>query len=194
MPDSERKLTFKPLTSHIWEDFETLMGRSGGYGGCWCMWWRSKRKEFEQRGNEGNKAAMKAIVESGQPTGIIAYQDALPVGWCSIAPRETYGAVERSHVLRPIDDQPVWSLVCFFVAKDLRGQGIAEALIRAAIEHVGEKGGEIVEAYPTVPKKDELPPSSSFMGVPRLFQRIGFEEVARPSKSRMIMRYLIMDN
>jgi GNAT superfamily N-acetyltransferase len=157
------------------------------------MWWRSTRKEFEQRGNEGNKAVMKAIVDSGQPTGILAYQGDVPVGWCSIAPRETYGSVERSHILRRIDDQPVWSLVCMFVARANRNHGVAEALVRAAIDHVDKNGGKIVEAYPTIPKQEKLPPISSFMGVPQLFQRVGFEEVARPSKSRMIMRYLIKE-
>jgi ribosomal protein S18 acetylase RimI-like enzyme len=191
MTESEHNLTFKPLTPQTWSDFETLFGRSGAYGGCWCMWWRSTRKEFEQRGNDGNKSAMRAIVQSGQPTGILAYQGEIPVGWCSIAPRETYGSLERSPVLRRIDDQSVWSLVCFFVAKEFRRQGIAESLVRGAIEHVAEQGGRIIEAYPTVSSKNKLPPVSSFMGVPDLFLKAGFKEVARPSKSRMIVRYEI---
>jgi GNAT superfamily N-acetyltransferase len=188
MPGPTPSLTFKALTKEYWNDFETLFGRGGAYGGCWCMWWRSKRKEFEQRGNDGNKAAMRAIVDSGQPTGILAYQESEPIGWCSIAPRESFGSLNRSPVLKRIDDQPVWSLVCLFVGEPYRRRGVAEALVRAALDHVAQQGGRIIEAYPTISSKDELPPVSSFMGVPELFLRLGFKEVARPSKSRMIVR------
>jgi GNAT superfamily N-acetyltransferase len=189
--DRPLNLEFKPLTPETWPDFEQLFGSKGAYGGCWCMWWRSTRAEFEKRGNEGNKAAMRAIVDSGQPTGILAYEHGGPIGWCSIAPRPTYGSLNRSPILKRIDDQPVWSLVCLFVAQEVRRQGVAEALVRAAIDHVSQQGGRIIEAYPTVSSKDDLPPVSSFMGVPDLFLRLGFKEVARPSKSRMIVRYEI---
>lgn len=191
MTSNELIFTFKPLTPQTWSDLETLFGDHGAYGGCWCMWWRSKRKEFEQRGSKGNKAALKAIVDSGLPTGILAYQKKSPIGWCSIAPRHTYGSLERSPILKRIDDQPVWSLVCLFVAKQSRRQGVAEALVRAALDRAAQQGARIVEAYPTLSNKKELPPVSSFMGVPELFLRVGFQEVARPSKSRMILRYFV---
>jgi GNAT superfamily N-acetyltransferase len=93
--------------------------------------------------------------------------------------------------LKPIDDQPVWSLVCFFVAKQFRGQGVARQLLSGAIEYAVNQGARIIEAYPTIPKSDNLPPVSSFMGVPSLFAQAGFIEIARPSQARMIMRYYI---
>jgi GNAT superfamily N-acetyltransferase len=155
------------------------------------MWWRLTRRAFEAQQGEGNRQAMKAIVDSGEVPGILAYSQGEAVGWCSVAPREQFGSLERSPVLRRLDDRPVWSIVCFFVAKDYRGQGVAEDLIRAAVEYVRQQGGEVVEAYPTVPRAGRLPPVSSFMGLPRLFARAGFEERARPSKSKVIMRYEI---
>ena len=96
-------------------------------------------------------------------------------------------------MLKPLDEVPVWSIVCFYVAKSLRRQGVLEALIRAAVAYVGERGGRIVEAYPTPPKEDDtrLPPVSSFMGLPSVFERLGFVECARPSRSKVIMRYYI---
>ena len=155
------------------------------------MWWRSTRREFEERGGEGNRQAMKAIVESGAVPGILAYREGEPVGWCSVAPRESYGSLERSRVLKRLDDRPVWSLVCFFVEKGHRDKGVAEALIRAAVAYVREQGGQVVEAYPTPPRGKRLPPVSSFMGTPAMFQRAGFVECARPSKSRVMMRFYI---
>jgi GNAT superfamily N-acetyltransferase len=155
------------------------------------MWWRLTRREFEELQGEGNRQAMKAIVESGEVPGILAYDQGNPVGWCSVAPRQAYGALERSPVLKKLDDTPVWSIVCFFVAKGHRRQGVAEELIRGAVEYVRSRGGQVVEAYPTQPRTDQLPPVSSYMGVPAMFERAGFVEWARPSKSKVIMRYLI---
>ena len=181
-------LDFHPLTPDRWPDFEALFGAQGAYGGCWCMWWRSTRREFAERGNDGNRRAIKSLVDSGQVPGLLAYRAGEPVGWCSVAPREQYGALERSPVLKRLDDRPVWSLVCLFVARGYRGQGIASALIGAAVDYVRGQGGEVVEAYPTQPNEKRLPAVSSFMGVPTLFERAGFVECVRPSKSRVIMR------
>lgn len=177
-----------PLTPQRWRDFERLFGVHGAYGGCWCMWWRSTRREFESRKGEGNRRAMKAIVDSGKIPGILAYFGTEPVGWCSVAPREELSSLERSRVLKRLDDQPVWSIVCFYVARSFRGQGIAEALIGGALDYVRSCGGSTVEAYPTPPKETPLAPVSSYMGLPAMFTRTGFVECARPSPRKLIMR------
>lgn len=155
------------------------------------MWWRSKRSEFEERGNAGNRSAMKDLVASGTVPGILIYAGRGPAAWCSIAPREQYGSLNRSRVLKRLDETPVWSLVCLFVAKEYRNRGITGRVINLAIEYVRDQGGRVIEAYPTLPKSDRLPPVSSFMGLPEMFEKAGFAEVARPSASKAIMRYLI---
>ena len=156
---SATPLEFQPLTRDRWNDLEQLFGQRGAYGGCWCMWWRTSRSQFEKQGNEGNREAMKAIVGSGQVPGILAYLDEQPIGWCSVAPRETYASLNRSHVLKRLDDKPVWSIVCFYIAKAHRGQNLTLELIRGAIDYVRQQGGKIVEAYPTQPSSDgRLPP------------------------------------
>lgn len=76
---SFEKITIKPLTTRNWDDFESLFGSKGGYGGCWCMWWRLKRKDFELKQGQGNHDAMKALVDSGSIPGIIAYRMIDPV-------------------------------------------------------------------------------------------------------------------
>jgi len=187
-------MDFHPLTPERWNDFETLFGPKGAYGGCWCMWWRSSRAEFEKRHGEGNRLAMKSIVDSGRIPGILGYLDGAPVAWCSVAPRAEYDALERSRVLKPIDDAEVWSIVCFFVAKEHRGAGMLELLIRAAVEHVRSRGGRMVEAYPTATKTQNAPPTSTYMGFPEAFARVGFTEVAQPSKTKRVLRYHITDD
>jgi GNAT superfamily N-acetyltransferase len=183
-----RSLKFHRLTPGHWSDFEHLFGKSGAYGGCWCMWWRCKRSEFEKRGGTGNRRAMKRIVESGTVPGILAYVEGEPVAWCSVAPREDYPSLNRSSVLKRLDDTPVWSIVCFFVARGFRGRGIGLPLIKAAVDHARKHGARVIEAYPTVPRKGQLPPVSSFMGIPSVFARAGFVECARPSASKVVLR------
>ncbi|MEJ2545836.1 MAG: GNAT family N-acetyltransferase [Calditrichaceae bacterium] len=145
-----QNIIIRPLLTENWSDFETLFGPKGAYGGCWCMWWRIPRKEFEAGQGQKNHEAMKAIVDSGIVPGLIAYKDDIPCGWCSVAPREHFATIERSRVLKRIDDQPVWSLVCFFVDKNFRGKAISEKLILGAIEYVKSQEGKIIEAYPTL--------------------------------------------
>lgn len=181
----------QPLGPERWSDLTRLFGERGAYSGCWCMWWRVARSEFDRLGNEGRKKALHKIVKAGTITGIIAYHGGEPVGWCSVAPRETYSALERSRTLARIDDQPVWSIVCFFVAKPYRGRGVSEALIEAAIGYAEAHGAEIVEAYPVDRRARKLDAVSVYMGVASMFRKAGFKDVARPSGTRRIIRYYI---
>ena len=181
-----------PLTPARWDDFERLFGKSGAYGGCWCMWWRVTRSTFSEQQGEGNRQAMHDIVFSGEIPGILGYVDGEPAAWCSIAPRDNFGSLNRSPVLRRLDDQPVWSLVCLYVGKRYRGRGLTQLLIRDAIAYAAAQGATIVEAYPTAPRGKELAPVSVFMGTPRIFARAGFVECARPSVSKVIMRYEVV--
>ncbi len=135
---------------------------------------------------------MKRLIDGGEVPGILAYRDGEPVGWCSVAPRERYPSIERSHVLKRLDDKPVWSLVCLFVHRKHRGEGVAQALVKAAVTYAKSEGARIVEAYPTEPHGKRLASVSSFMGTPELFTRAGFRTCARPSKSRVIMRHYLM--
>ncbi len=182
---------FHPLTPERWHDFEMLFGPRGACGGCWCMWWRQTRAEFDRMKGEANRQAMKALVESGHVPGILAYSGGKPVGWCSVAPREEFSALARSRVLRPVDDRPVWSVVCFFVDKAYRRQGLTVALLRAAVGYAAAHGATIVEGYPAEPKKPDTPALFVYMGTVSAFRKAGFVEVARGSPSRPIMRYRI---
>ena len=141
-PNFSSQLEFYPLTIDRWNDFEILFGNKGAYGGCWCMWWKTTRSEFEKQKGEGNRKAMKKIVKSGERPGIIAYENEKPIGWRSIAPREKFHSLNRSPVLKKIDDTHVWSIVCFFVAKDYQNKGMTLILINAAIDYVRQNDGK----------------------------------------------------
>ena len=189
MPDF--KITIHPVTVERWKDFTRLFGKKGACGGCWCMFWRQTRAEFEKRKGEKNRRAMKRLVDSGQVPGLLAYADNEPVGWCSVGPREVYSALARSRVLKPVDDRPVWSLVCFFIAKEYRRRGLTVKLLKAAIDYTKKNGGNIVEGYPIDPKKKDYADTFAYTGLVSAFKKAGFTEVARHSETRPIMRYYI---
>ena len=155
------------------------------------MWWRLKRFEFAKRTGRKNKIAMKRIVESGEVPGLLAYADGNPVGWCSVAPRERFPVLDRSRTLKRVDDQPVWSVVCFFVAKPFRSKGLMSSLLRAAVGYARDHGARIIEGYPVEPKGRRLASFEGFTGVVSAFKRLGFVEVLRRSPGRPIMRYFV---
>lgn len=181
-------LRFEGLTADRWDDFEKLFGQRGAVGGCWCMWWRLTHSEFERQKGEGNRQAMKAIVSSGEVPGILAYADEEPIGWCSIAPRLAFPVLARSPVLKSVDDQPVWSVVCFYITRRYRKQGVSLALLTAALDYARSQGASIVEGYPIEPKKDRAPDIYAFTGMVTTFRQAGFVQVARRSEHRPIMR------
>lgn len=184
-------LEFHLLTPERWLDFERLFGKRGAAGGCWCMWWRLPGKEFDAGKGEGNRRAMKAIVDAGRVPGLLAYHRGQPVGWCAVAPRAEYVRLERSRILARVDEEVVWSAVCFYVAKSYRRKGVALRLLKAAVEYVRSRGGKIVEGYAVEPKKSSTPDLFAYHGLASMFRSAGFKEVARRSETRPIMRYAI---
>lgn len=192
MENQLQTLTYRPVLPGEWGNMEKLFEDMGSNKGCWCMWWRLKRKEFDRNYGEGNHTAMKAIVESGRVPGILAFLDDEPIGWCSIAPREQFPVLDRSPVLKRVDDQPVWSIVCFIIGRSFQGQGLMSKLIDAALSYARENGATIVEAYPLIPEASKNPDLQTYTGVISVFERMGFVEVARRSKIRPIMRYTVV--
>ncbi len=183
---------FEPLTADRWDDFAELFGPRGAVAGCWCMWWRvKKRSDWERDKGAGNKRAFKKVVQRGAEPGVLAYHDGRAVGWCAVARREEYPSLERSRVAARVDDRPVWSVSCLFIHKDYRRYGLSVALLKAAADFVRDRGGAIVEGYPVIPRKDEMPAVFAFNGFYSAFEKAGFKEVARRSETRAVMRRLL---
>lgn len=181
MSESLANVEVSPVDAARWGDVERLFGPRGAYGGCWCMWWRLRRADFERQTPEQRKHGLKALLDAGPAPGLLAYVGGEPVGWCSMGPRETYPPLERSRTLKRIDDESVWSVVCFFVARPYRRRCLQAALLRAAVGYATAQGAKVVEGYP----------NGGFMGTERAFHAVGFEEVIRRSPTRPIMRYRV---
>ena len=191
MPKRALSLSYHPLTPDLWDAFEALFGDRGACGGCWCMFWRRSRPDFNAGKGAGNKKAMKALVAKKAEPGILAFAGDTAVGWCAVAPREDYQALGRSRILKAVDDTLVWSVSCLFVAKGYRNRGVSVGLLKAATDFVAERGGAVIEGYPVEPKSSEMPAAFAWTGIASAFLRAGFHEHRRGSKTRPIMRFVI---
>jgi GNAT superfamily N-acetyltransferase len=174
-------LQIYPLTPERWGDLETLFGDNGAVGGCWCMWWRMNGREYDANKGENNREAMKSIVESGNISGLLAYHEDRAVGWVSTAPREEFAARfnNRSPMFKPIDDLPVWSIVCYFIDKEYRHSGVATALLEAAVNFAKANGAHIVEAYPKETAPPKMTDNFLYTGTVAMYRAAGFVEAAK---------------
>ncbi len=189
---SAPEVTIEPLTADRWPDLERLFGPNGAYSGCWCMFLRKPSKNFDadcRGGGKANRDDLAAIVAAGEEPGLLAYQGGVAVGWVAVAPREAYPRLLRSPVHRPVDDAgPVYSISCFFVARDARGSGVADALLDAAVAFARSRGAGLVEAYPVDVGDARKAAADVWRGTYAQFQRAGFEVAVRRKPARPIVR------
>jgi ribosomal protein S18 acetylase RimI-like enzyme len=187
------KLTVHPLTTERWPDLEALFKAKGCSvaRGCWCMYYRRSGSRGQLPAGtthaQANRAELKALVGSGEPPGLIGYQGKVPVGWVSLGPREDYAKLRRSPVMKAVDEEPVWSIICFVVPSQHRGQGVARALLDRAIAYAKKRGVALLEAYP-VDKPVRSNDDSMWFGAKSMYDAAGFEEVARRKPNRPIVR------
>jgi len=193
-PDKEflQSLRIEPLTKNNWNKFTQLFGEKGACGNCWCMYYRLSKTGFaEGKVDDGNKDAMKALVWSGRPTGMLAFYEDIPVAWCAFAPREDFAKLAKSRIHKRIDDKAVWSVPCTFIDKRFRRQGVSVALLEGVIKYAKEQGISIIEAYPTIPTQEKLPDAFAWIGLYKSYERAGFEIVDTTSKNRPMVRYYV---
>ncbi|MGH3870463.1 MAG: GNAT family N-acetyltransferase [Pseudonocardiaceae bacterium] len=182
-------LTVRELSKENWSDFEEVLGQNGGARGCWCMHWRLSIAEWMEGKGEGNKKSMKRLAQRKQPPGVIVYEKDEPVAWCSLGPRGEFPRLERSPLLKDIDDEPVCAIACIFVAKKHRGSGLLPNILEAVCGYAVSAGYTTAEGYPVEPREGKRAGADTAMtGIASAFLRVGFDEVARPRKDRPIMR------
>ena len=188
------KLVIHPLTPANWPDLEAVFHARGCSvaRGCWCMYYRRSGERGPLPAGTtpaaANKAELKALVDAGRMTGLVGYRDGVPVGWLSIGPREDFAKLRRSPVMKAVDDQPVWSVVCFVVPAEHRGQGVARALLDGAIDYAKARGIALLEAYPVDRPERSADDESMWFGAKSMYDAAGFEEVARRKPHRPVVR------
>ena len=187
------KLVVHPLTPDRWSDLEGVFNARGCSvaRNCWCMYYRVSGKGAYTRPSESQRAlskdALRALSAQDPPPGLIGYHGKTPVGWVSLGPRQDYAKLARSPTMKPVDDQPVWSIVCFVVPSEYRKQGVARELLAGAVRYARKRGVRLLEAYPV----DQDEPSATeapWFGTKTMFDEAGFGEVARRKPARPIVR------
>lgn len=182
-------LPVHPVTPDRWQDLVELFGPDrGASSGCWCMWWRQTAAEYDRDHGARNRASMRRLVEEGRTPGLLAYRDGEPAGWVSLAPREEFGRIERSRMLGPVDDRPVWAVVCFYIHPRHRQAGVGTALLEAAVAFARDRGARWIEGYPVDVTEGPRPSAGLFTGTLPMFEEAGFHEVARRRPGRPIVR------
>jgi GNAT superfamily N-acetyltransferase len=178
-----------PLTAATWDDLERLFGQPGGgiVRGCWCMYYRLTGPETRGRTKEQNKDALHRLAASARAPGLVGYVEDRPVGWISLGPRADYRRLARSPIMKPVDDAEVWSIICTYVVKPLRGKGIQHQMLAGAIDYARGQAVRLLEAYP-IDKDQPSHPDFMFFGSRALYERAGFREVERRSPTRVVMR------
>ena len=191
-------LVVRPLTPSRWPDLEAIFAARGCSvaRGCWCMYYRVSGKGGLTRPGDGQrtsaKDALKALAHRDPPPGLIGYRDKTPVGWIALGPREDFAKLAKSPVMKPVDERPVWSVVCFVVPSEHRRQGVARELLAGAIAYARKRRVRLLEAYP-VDKEEPTAAEASWFGSKRMFDEAGFEEVARRRPDRPVVRLQVAD-
>jgi GNAT superfamily N-acetyltransferase len=183
----------RPVTPERFADLEAIFQARGCSvaRNCWCMYYRESGAATQrapgQTLRQVRRAAMKALIEAGRPVGLIGYRGKTPVGWVSLGPREDYAKLARSPVMKQVDDKPVWSVICFVVPSEYRGEGVATGLLAAAVSWAKRQGVKLLEAYP-VDKPGRAGDDTMWFGAKSMYDSAGFEEVARRKPQRPIVR------
>jgi GNAT superfamily N-acetyltransferase len=182
--DDVPRISYAPVTRARLKDLARFSEEHGRFRYCSCMRWRLTSTEFQRSTKDERVERLDQLVRGGEPVGVLAYADGEPIGWCSIAPRTQFEALARSRALQPVDETPVWPIVCFFIDRRFRRRGVAVGLLEAAVDHAASRGARVVEGYPVEPGSRLY----TYMGSPSAFERAGFRDVTPEGRRRRVMR------
>lgn len=167
-----------PLTTARFADVATLFDEGGDPKWCSCMYFRRPGTSWSNSTGAANRDGLRKLARSDPAPGLMGYRDGRPVGWVGLAPREDYDRLASSKLLAPVDDRPVWSIVCFVVSRSARGQGVASAMLAAAVDYARKHGARTIEAYPLAQESGRVSAADAYHGPQSMFERAGFSVVA----------------
>lgn len=181
-----------PLTPARFEDFADVVNPNRRTNHCWCLSHRIGAKDIDALGDGSREEAMRALCRKRFKPGVILYDDGLPVGWCSISPRSEIPRLVASALIRPIDEVPVWSIICVVVRSGHRRKGVTAHLLEGAVTYAESRGAPAIESYPVDPA-GRMDLTMAFVGTKAMFEAVGFEVVGRTDAvasglPRLIMR------
>jgi GNAT superfamily N-acetyltransferase len=176
-------LDIVPVTQARFGDLAALFEEGGDPKWCWCTYFRVRGRSWSNATPAGNRKELEGLAardpDEHSAPGLVAYREGRAIGWVSLGPRDDYDRLAHSRVLAPVDNAPVWSIVCFVVSRRARGKGVAAALLDAAIAYARDNGATLLEGYPVDTGQGRVPAASAYQGTLPMFERAGFRVVAR---------------
>lgn len=181
--DASADLQVVPLIPERFPDLAALFKEGGDPKWCWCTYFRIRGQSWSNSTPTSNRAYLSELADRDQTEhpapGLVGYLDGRAVGWISLGPREDYDRLAYSNLLAPIDDRPVWSIVCFVVSRHHRRKGVAVGLLQAGIAYARDRGARTLEAYPIDTGGARISSASAFHGTLSMFRHAGFKVAAR---------------
>ena len=174
-------LAVRPLTPENFGDLAGLFEEGGDPRSCWCMYFRARGRDWSNSTGDQNRAELRQLAERQDTVapGLVGYEGDRAIAWISLGPREDYERLTHSKILAPVDEMPVWSIVCFVVSRQARGRGVAAAMLQAGIDHARGHGATMLEAYPADTHERRMRAANVYLGTLSMFERAGFEVVER---------------
>jgi GNAT superfamily N-acetyltransferase len=195
---AEPDFSVVPANRVSWDHLQAVFGVRGGPARCWCQRYKlAPRESFGAVPAEDRAERLREQSGCGRPrsrstSGLVAFLDGDPVGWCAVEPRTAYTGMARVSRVpwegRDEDkaDGSVWAVTCVFARAGFRRRGVSYALVRAAVDHARRRGARELEGYPMVTK--DVITEELHVGAEGAFAAAGFTEVSRPTKRRIVMR------
>ena len=181
-----------PVTPDRVDDFVAVANPNRRATHCWCLSHRLSAPEIAELGGGSRETAFRVLCGRANPPGVIGYDDGEPVAWCSIGPRSENTRLTRSRLIRPLDDLPVWSIVCVVVRGGRRPRGYTTPLLEGAVAHAGERGAPAVESYPVDPGEGRIDLTMAFVGTRAMFEKAGFAVVGTTGATASSLPRLVM--
>lgn len=191
----------RPANEVACEELAAVFGTRGAASVCRCQRYKLAPKEaFKHHPPEVRADRLRVQTACGDPdapstSGLVAFLDGEPVGWCAVEPRSAYFGLARVYRVpwegRAEDkaDPTVWAVTCVLARAGYRGRGVAHALARAAVDHARERGARALEAYPMITRPgQEIAWDEIHVGTVDMFAAAGMEAINHPTPRRVVMR------
>jgi GNAT superfamily N-acetyltransferase len=172
-----------PASPDLWPAIAALFSAGGDPKWCWCQWWRRPGSSWSSASADDHRRGLETLVRAEPAPGLVALRDGVAIGWVGLGPREGFPRLTRSRVLPQLPGDDVWSINCFVVARRARRQGVADALLGAAVAYARDHGARLVEGIPVDTGGERMPSAGAYTGTRRMFERHGFT-LAAPTASK----------
>jgi hypothetical protein len=198
--NAKPSVTIVPANEATWEDLQAVFGTRGDPSRCYCQRYKMRpRESWASVGAEELAFRLRQQSDCGYPdsgttSGLVAYLDGEPVGWCAVEPRTAYPRLlSKTRVpwegrAEDKTNESVWAVTCFVSRTGFRRRGISRSLACATVDFAQEHGARALEGYPMITEGQKFLVEELHVGSRSSFADAGFVEVSRPTLRRVVMR------